>query len=33
MLPGGIIGASLRDPEREVERLGSIAPTVPYRRA
>lgn len=33
MLLGGIIGAVLMNPEREVERLGSIAPTVQYRRA
>jgi hypothetical protein len=29
----GIIGASLMDPERDFERLGSVAPTLQYRRA
>jgi len=33
MLLGGIIGALLMDPEREVERLGDVAPTVQYRQA
>ncbi|HEX3537072.1 MAG TPA: MFS transporter [Stellaceae bacterium] len=33
MLLGGIIGALLMDPEREIERLGGVAPMVQYRRA
>jgi hypothetical protein len=33
MLLGGIIGALLMDPEREIGRLGGIAPMVQYRRA
>jgi ACS family D-galactonate transporter-like MFS transporter len=33
MLLGGIIGASLMNPERELERLGGVAPTMQYRRA
>jgi MFS family permease len=33
MLLGGIIGALWMHPEREVERLSSIAPTVQYRQA
>jgi hypothetical protein len=32
-LLGGIIGASFMHPEREVERLGGVAPTVQYRQA
>jgi hypothetical protein len=33
MLFGGTIGALLMHPERELERLGGVAPTVQYRRA